>query len=117
MHAWLWHAAWFGKLPSELQTTVATSIDNVREVYLVTTISISVSISSFPFLVSHFLVPSFSTTHRPCRPRAYHACAHAQILRRYTGKDGHNADASASLLRFLSRDCFVFVHNELYYMP
>ena len=30
------------------------------------------------------------------RPRAYHACAHAQILGGYTSKDRHNADASAS---------------------
>ena len=30
------------------------------------------------------------------RPCAYHACTHAQILGRYTGKDCHNADVSAS---------------------
>ena len=30
------------------------------------------------------------------RPRAYHACAHAQIFGWYTCKDRHNADGRAS---------------------
>ena len=32
------------------------------------------------------------------RPRAYYACAHAQILGRYTGKDRHNADARVRVI-------------------
>ena len=39
------------------------------------------------------------------RPRAYHACAHAQILGQYTGKDRHNAYASASDSSTGDREC------------
>ena len=39
------------------------------------------------------------------RTCANHACAHAQILGWYTGKDRHNADASASDSSTGDREC------------